>query len=83
MLGNWCSFVRPLGVEPWLQDLTYQQRVWRLTGFATCVRSVCYGQGKKVAIGTVSGVLSAVYTTVALAYEGNPKNAQGEKTLVP
>ena len=27
-LKNWCSFVRPLGVEPWLQDDMYQQRVW-------------------------------------------------------
>ena len=28
-------------------------------------------------------MLSAVGTTVALAYEGNPTKAQGEKTLVP
>ena len=32
---------------------------------------------------TVSGELSAVGTTVALAYEGNPAKSQGEKTLVP
>ena len=38
---------------------------------------------KKVAIGTVTGALSAVGTTVALAYEGNPTKAQGGKTLVP
>ena len=38
---------------------------------------------KKVAIGTVSGALLAVGTKVALKYEGNPKKASGEKTLVP
>ena len=38
---------------------------------------------KKVAIGTVSGALSAVGKTVDLAYEGNPTKYQGEKTLVP
>ena len=80
MLKNWCSFVRPLGVETWLQDTTYQQRVWCLTGFAACVLSGCYGQGKQVSISTVSGALSAVGTTVALAYEGNPTKDQGEKT---
>ena len=83
MLENWCSFVRPLGVEPWLQDATYQKRVWCLTGFTACVRSSRYGQGKQVAIGTVYGALSAVGQTVALAYGGNPTKAQGEKTLVP
>ena len=40
-------------------------------------------KGKKVAIVTVSGALSAVGTTVALAYEGNPTKAQSEKTLLP
>ena len=77
MLENWCSFVRPFGVEPWLQDATYQQQVWCLTG------SGRYGRGKQVAIGTVSGALLAVGTKVALAYEGNPKKYQGKKSLVP
>ena len=80
---NWCSFVRPLGAEPWLQDATYQNRVRCLTGFAACVRSGRYSLGKQVAIGTVSGALSAVGTMVALAYEGNSTKSQGEKTLVP
>ena len=34
------------------------------------------------AIGVVSGALPYVGTTVALAYEGNPTKAQGEKALV-
>ena len=34
---------------------------------------------EKVSIGTVSGALSAVGMTVALAYEGNPKKAQVKK----
>ena len=83
MLENWCSFVRTLGVEPWLQDATYQQQVWCIRGFTACVHSGRYGQGKQVAIGTVSGALLAVGTTIDLAYEINPTKSQGEKTLVP
>ena len=78
MLENWCSFVRPLGVEPWLQDSTHQKRVRCLTGFAACVRLGRYGQGKQVAIATVSEALSANGMTVALAYEDNSTKAQGE-----
>ena len=51
------------------------------------IHSLCtlgrYGQGKQVAIGTVSWALSVVGTTVALAYEGNRKKYQGENILVP
>ena len=82
MLENWCSFVIVLGVGPWLQDAMYQQQVWCLTGFAACVRSGRYGQGKKIAIGTFYEALSAVGTTVALTYEGNPTKSQGKKILV-
>ena len=83
MLENCCSFVRPLGVEPWLKDTTYRQRVRCLTGFTVYVRLGQYGQGKKVAIGTFSEALSAVGTMVDLAYEGNLTKSQGEKNLVP
>ena len=82
MLKNWFSFVRPLEVEPWIQDATYQQQIWCLTGFTDCKRSGCYGKGKKLAIGTVSGELLAVGKTVAFDYEGNPIKAQGNKALV-
>ena len=51
--------------------------------FAACVRLGRYDQGKQVATVTVSGALSAVGTMIALAYEGNPTKAQGEKTLLP
>ena len=80
---NWFSFVRYLGVEPWIQDAMYQQQVQCLTGFIACVRLGRYGQGKQVTIGTVSGALSGIGTTVALDYEGNPTNAHDKKTLVP
>ena len=83
MFENWCSFVRPVGVEPWLQGATYQQRVRCLTGFAACVCSGRYGRGKQVAIGTLYGSLSAIGMTVALSYEVNPTKSQGEKISIP
>ena len=54
-----------------------------LTDFAYFVHSGRYGQGKQVVIDTVSGALSDVGTMIALAYEGNPTKAQGDKALVP
>ena len=83
MLENWFSFVRPLGVDIWLQDATYQQRGRCLKGFSACVRLGRYVQGGGVEIDRVSGDLSAVGTKVPLAYEGNPTKSQGKKTLVP
>ena len=80
---NWCSFVRPLGVEPWLQDATYHHLVMCLIVFTACVFLGHYGQGKQVAIGTVFRALSDVGTTVTLVYEGNPKKSQGEITILP
>ena len=79
---NGCLFVRPLAVEPWLQDATYQQRVRCLIGFPSCVLSGCYGRCKQFEIGTVSGALSAVGKTVALVYEGSPIKTQGDKALL-
>ena len=72
-----------MGVDSWLYDATYQQLVRCLTGFAACVRLGRYGKLKQVTIGIVSGALSAVGTTIALAYKDNPTKAQGEKILVP
>ena len=66
-----------------IQDATYQQQVWCLTGFAACVRLGRYVRCKQLAIGTVSEALSAVGDTFALAYEGKPIKAQGNKDLVP
>ena len=83
MLENWCSFVRPLGGEPWIQDTMYHQQVWGIAGFAACVRSGRYVQEKRIAIDTVSEELWAIGTRVTLAYEGNPTKGQGEKTFGP
>jgi len=84
-IGVPSSYIWEWGVEPWLQDATYQWRVRCLTGFAACARSGRYGRGKQVQVGIVSGVLLAVGKTIALAYayEGNPVKARGEKALVP
>ena len=48
---------------------------------ADCVRLGRYGQEKQVEIGTVSLARSAVGTTVALEYEGNPTISQGKLNI--
>ena len=80
---NWVRFVQPLGVDSYLQDTPYRQRVRCLSAFAACVRTGHYGRGKQVQTGTVSGALTAVGQTIALAYKVNPTKAKGSEKLVP
>ena len=82
-VGKFVFLFQTFGVEPWLQDATYQQQARCLTGFTGCVCSGRYGRGKRVAIGKVSGALLDAGKAVALTYEGNPIKAQGNKYLLP
>ena len=66
---NWSTSVQPLVLDPWLQDTLYQKRLKCLTGLTDFVRSGRFGIVKQVAVGTVSGALSAVGATISLAYE--------------
>jgi len=80
---NWCTFVAPVGVDPYLQETPFEQRVRMLTGFAGLSRTGYYGRGKQVASGTVSSALTAVGKKISLASNVNPLKDQGGKNFVP
>lgn len=80
---NWVSFVEPLGVDPYLQDVPYQVRVRCLSGFGGLQRLGYYGRKKQVQAGTVSSALTAVGQKIALAHEVNPVKTRDSKDLVP
>ena len=81
--ANWTKYVRPLGLDPYLQGVQYTTKVRVLTGFAARVRQGYYGRGKRVATGTVVGAITAVGQEIALACGTNPTKITGSKKLLP
>ena len=80
----WTKFLSPLGIDPYLQDVAYEQRVQVLTGFAAAVRSGTYSRGRTVTAATVSVAITALGQTIALAVGINPmKLPSGDNKLLP
>jgi hypothetical protein len=81
--GHWTNYVRPLGLDPYLQGIGYTTRLHVLTGFAARVRCGAYGRGKRVQAGTVVGALTAVGQEIALACGENPTKVLGSDKILP
>jgi hypothetical protein len=81
--ANWEGFVKPVGVDPFLQGTRYVERVRLLTGFAAFVRTGDAGRGRRVTTATVSTALTAVGQTIALATGHNPTKLVGSDKLIP
>jgi hypothetical protein len=80
---RWCAYCGPLGLDPYLQDVSYQHQMRAMSGFAARTRTGFYGQGRQVQSGTVSGALTAVGTTIAMARGVNPTKVDGSDKLAP
>ena len=80
---HWTAYVRPLGLDPYLQGVRYTTKVHVLTGFAAQVRHGYFGRGRRVAAGTVVGALTAVGQEIALARGNNPTKVAGSDKLLP
>jgi hypothetical protein len=57
---NWCTYVWPLGVDPYLQHAPFQAQVRCLTGFAARTQTGYFRRGQKVQSSTVSGAITAI-----------------------
>jgi hypothetical protein len=68
---HWRSYIKPLGVDPYLQATLFQQRVQYLTGFAARVQSGYNGKGKQVQASTVSSAITAIGQKIALDINNN------------
>lgn len=77
----WTAYVAPLGLDPYLQETTYERRARSLSGFAARVRSGYYGRQRQIRAGTVSTALTAVGTTISLATGVNPTKDVTNKLL--
>jgi len=82
--ANWQAYVKPLGVDPFLQNITHPHKVRTLTGFAGQVRTGYYGQGRQVTAPTVTSALTAIATTISLACGSNPTKMTGaQDKMIP
>ncbi len=80
---RWAAFCAPLGVDPFLQDTPFSERICLLKGFAGRVRTGYYGRGKQVQAGSVSSAITSVGQTIALATNSNPTKIVGSEKLLP
>ncbi len=74
---NWTTYLAPMGLDPYLQSTTFEQRICSLTGFAQRVRTGYYGRGRQVQAPTVTGAITAVGQTISLAIGHNPTKVIG------
>ena len=69
---NWGASVVPVGVDPELQDTSFQTSTRLVIVFVGLSRMGYYGRGKKVQSTTVSSAHMAVGKKTTLAHNANP-----------
>jgi hypothetical protein len=70
-------------VDPYLQHVPYPTRARCLTGFAARTQTGFYGYGQQVQSSTVTGAITAVGQTIALACNENPTKVLGSDKFLP
>jgi hypothetical protein len=81
--ARWVRYVKPLGVDPYLQNTPFQWKLRAITGFAARARTGAFGAGRTVKTCTVSGYLASVGQTIALACGTNPLKILGSDKYLP
>ena len=80
----WTYYVRPLGMDPFLQNTPYTTQIRTISGFAGRVRTGYYGRGRQISAASVNTAITAVGTTISLATGFNPTKMRGaQDKLVP
>jgi hypothetical protein len=75
---HWCTYVQPLGMEPYLQGTPFGHRIRALTGFASRIHWGYHSKKCQVQVGTaVSSAITAIGNMIALASEHNPTKVLG------
>ncbi len=80
---NWQTYLAPMGLDPYLQSTTFEQRIRCLTGFAQRVRTGFYGRGRQVQASTVTSAITAVGQTISMAVGNNPTKIIGSEKFLP
>jgi hypothetical protein len=66
-----------MGLDPYLQQMPHQEKIRCLTGFAY------YGKGQQVQSSTVTGAITAIGKTIALACKENSTKVIGSDNFLP
>jgi hypothetical protein len=74
---HWHAYIKPLGLDPYLQNTPFDHRIRAITGFASQIRRAYYNNKCQVRVGTISSAITAIGKTIALAYEHNPTKVLG------
>ncbi len=80
---NWCTYVQPLGVDPYLDHTPFKTQVRCLTRFAQQTQTGFYGKGQQVQSSTVSQAITAIGQTITLARNDNPTKVNGSDNFLP
>ncbi len=80
---HWCAYVRPMGVDPYLQQVPFSKTVQCLTGFAARTRTGYYGKGQKVQSSSVTSTITAIGQAISLACNNNPTKVAGSDKFIP
>jgi hypothetical protein len=80
---HWYSYIKPMGVDPYLQTTPFGHRCRCLMGFAARVRSGYFGQGQQVQASTVSSAMTAIGKKIALDTNTNPTKITGSDKFLP
>ena len=80
---NWCSYIKPMGVDWYLDGTLFQTRVWCLMGYAQWVQTKFFGHGWQVQGSVVSQAIIAIGQTIALAQNVNPTKVAGSNMFLP
>ncbi len=78
----WTQYVTPLGLDPYLQDTPFTWRVRALTGFAAQAQQGAFSAGCKIQSRTVSGYITSIGQTIALASGTNPVKMLGSNKFL-
>jgi hypothetical protein len=70
-LDHWQAYMRPLEVDPYLQDTIFSMRMQALSGFMARVHTGYFGQGRQIKHCTVSSTIAAIGQMIALACNNN------------
>jgi hypothetical protein len=79
---NWCMYVQPLGVDPYLQTTPFGLRCRCLMGYAARFRSGYFGKGKQVQASTVTSAITAVGKKIAMDTNINPIKLIGSEQFI-
>ena len=75
----WRAYCKPLGIDPYLEEVDFQTKTRVATEFEGRVQKCSHGHGKQVQVGTVRAALGGVNANIYLDIGQQPLHQLGSK----